>query len=981
MVRRRYPPPIVWRPRAVRNRRQVPAFQSLWSRSRLCHLRKIPRRSSSPGWRRRRPRKSRPASRPIGAPWHWRQLERRRRPSRRGGRGGSCWSASRLPGWPRADELESAASALDAERDVLAHERDALKAAISKASRRSGYSVLPYKGPNGTWRRPIVLECTSGGVNLRPKGPTFTSLELSPLVSPRSSPLVRAIAREMLHVQASDTPDGAAAVPYLVFLVRPNGIRPYYEARTCLEPLGIAFGYELIDQNLVVDIPDFDNVATWDGSVPLDMPVEPAPAPKTNIAMDTGSERGVGVPNGWPLNRGRAGQPAGDKTGNGDGSAPEDFVWPSRGRPIRAGNESGTGGKETAPGGLPGDGDGDGTGSAGQGPGGFRPGTSGLANWGASSRTQRLASTGTPGEGTSPGMSGSSRLGGSGTGTGTGWAQGGGGGTGLMTGGGSGPGRAQGSLSGSRLPSTDGSGLEGTPGGGSGSNTPQRGVSGSRMPTGGGGADSNTSSGVGLGPDSVAAGTGDRPALGKPSATAGSASGASSTVGANVLPDLEPAGEGDLSQPQGSAPGSPAAGSSAIGSGVESQSQKASAGQANASALSPPDSPFGAAGMGGGGPASGLLNGVPQQGRMMPATAGSVGGTAADLGTPSSVIARATAGGSTGTTNSGSAPGDASSQPNQGDQAGTLQGSPGSNGSSGISGSVSSASPSQPGLAVSLPGGLTSASSGSSSGFGMPPYSTSAPPSSSSSAGGMPLDSLSMTSSSPSSPSSSFGQNSSAASNSSTSDDLIFAPPPRQSSPPGSIEVPFEIVVVCRANDILLHPGGYRLTSQALRQQAVNKNSLLAAKSSRWCASARSSTRSFGLNRRSSSWLKRTGAAPSGPRAASFFFPCPTGPCRSRWLERKIRTFSARKRGDGNRQRPGNRGRFNLDGTQYREGRAARPAPGAHRRREAPGVRATGQHRGCRRGDHDLYPVRPQNRSTGCSRGRRRFRGSGGGQH
>jgi hypothetical protein len=36
--------------------------------------------------------------------------------------------------------------------------------------------------------------------------------------------------------------------------------------------------------------------------------------------------------------------------------------------------------------------------------------------------------------------------------------------------------------------------------------------------------------------------------------------------------------------------------------------------------------------------------------------------------------------------------------------------------------------------------------------------------------------------------------------------------------PPRSIEVPFEIVVVCRRNDLLLHPGGYRLTAQALRE-------------------------------------------------------------------------------------------------------------------------------------------------------------------
>ena len=87
-------------------------------------------------------------------------------------------------------------------------------------------------------------------VKLQPKGAKFTAMDLSPLINPRMSPLVRAIAHEMLHIKDSDTPDGAAAVPYLVFLVRPNGIRPYYEARSCLEPLGIAFGYELIEQDL-----------------------------------------------------------------------------------------------------------------------------------------------------------------------------------------------------------------------------------------------------------------------------------------------------------------------------------------------------------------------------------------------------------------------------------------------------------------------------------------------------------------------------------------------------------------------------------------------------------------------------------------------------------------------------------------------------------------------------------------------------------
>ena len=172
----------------------------------------------------------------------------------------------------KATRLEHGDLELEAERDVLAQERDALKVALTKSGQRSGNSILPYKGPNGTWRRPIVVECTGNVAILQPGGRTFSMLELSPLIHPRSSPVVLAIAREMMRVQQSATPDGAPAVPYLVFLVRPNGIRPYYESRARLEPLGIAFGYELIEQDLVVEVPDYDDLTTWDGSAPLEKP-------------------------------------------------------------------------------------------------------------------------------------------------------------------------------------------------------------------------------------------------------------------------------------------------------------------------------------------------------------------------------------------------------------------------------------------------------------------------------------------------------------------------------------------------------------------------------------------------------------------------------------------------------------------------------------------------------------------------------------
>ena len=151
----------------------------------------------------------------------------------------------------RARKIDRQIDTLAAERDVLARERDALKAAVAKSQPGKGsFAVLPYKGANGSWRRPIVLECANGTVTLRPKGPTFSLLDLSTMINPRSNPVILAIARELLRVQMSDSPDGSPVVPYFVFLVRPDGIRPYYEIRARLEPLGIAFGYELVEQEL-----------------------------------------------------------------------------------------------------------------------------------------------------------------------------------------------------------------------------------------------------------------------------------------------------------------------------------------------------------------------------------------------------------------------------------------------------------------------------------------------------------------------------------------------------------------------------------------------------------------------------------------------------------------------------------------------------------------------------------------------------------
>ena len=159
--------------------------------------------------------------------------------------------------------LEQQADVLSRMRDVLAAKRDHEKVELAVAKTRSGAAILPYKGANGTWRLPIVVECQNGMATLQPSGPSFSLLQLSGIFSNRSSPIARAVALRLMQLQNIESPDGRAVVPYLLFVIRPDGIRPYYEARSRLEPLGITFGYELVDADADIEYPDLADVSEW----------------------------------------------------------------------------------------------------------------------------------------------------------------------------------------------------------------------------------------------------------------------------------------------------------------------------------------------------------------------------------------------------------------------------------------------------------------------------------------------------------------------------------------------------------------------------------------------------------------------------------------------------------------------------------------------------------------------------------------------
>jgi hypothetical protein len=550
----------------------------------------------------------------------------------------------------RAEQLEQAVMTEDAERDVLARERDALKAATVKASQRSGYSVLPYKGPNGTWRRPIVLECSGNTVKLMPGGKTFSMLELSPLINPRSSPVILAIAREMLHIQQSETPDGAPAVPYLVFLVRPDGIRPYYQARGRLESLGVAFGYELIEQDLVVDVPNFDDVKTWDGSVPLDLP---------ELANnDANASRGW-PPSGEPQGQSNAGDsPAsagGDRTAaneppalgawppavEGDAKAGSDRRWPDLARGDAAPSRTVTG-SNASDGGMTG------------------PASALNAPGGNSTRGQRSAGDGSPDDFVWPSNSGEGRPGGGrgAGGSGRGTADDGGMGpvvAGMPSGGPSGTDPSQGFPPG---PGGTGPGSgSGGAGRGSSATGTQEGRIGSAAGSNGGGVGDPPGLGAGLG------------SMGSSNPGTGSGSSGNSAIG---QPGSDLTGGGGPLSPGRFAVSGPATGSPS-GGGMSGDGNNAAKGNGSSTSLANGDSlpdlePAQDGASPSGSKTGGLASSADAGGARGPGLGGMGPGTSAMGGGPSNASARpgsqtGSAGGGTVATAGAGQPGSASGGP------------------------------------------------------------------------------------------------------------------------------------------------------------------------------------------------------------------------------------------------------------------------------------------------------------------------------
>jgi hypothetical protein len=301
----------------------------------------------------------------------------------------------------KASDQEKAAQK-DLER--FARELDQLERTLHdlqavKRRDQETYSLVPYHGKRGANRKPIYVECTAYSLVFHPGGKSLSPLSMTP-----AEFLAEAVRLGGKLPQKSDS-DKEPDSPYVLFLVRPNGIASYYQAQAAMKELNMDFGYEFVEADWVFDFGGEGNVASqpWQSA-----PTGLASNGSGPVALGTGPGlAGSGSGSGGrilgvPISATGFG-PGGNNTGAGPGSG---IGWPGNG----SGNTVGGAGSGFGQMGVGIAGSGNGSGypdGGGSGPGGSGIAVSGNGNgWPAPNGSSTPGSghgSGWPGGGSSSG--------------------------------------------------------------------------------------------------------------------------------------------------------------------------------------------------------------------------------------------------------------------------------------------------------------------------------------------------------------------------------------------------------------------------------------------------------------------------------------------------------------------------------------------------------------------------------------------------
>ncbi|MEX0611056.1 MAG: hypothetical protein WD738_04280 [Pirellulales bacterium] len=158
------------------------------------------------------------------------------------------------------DDREQAQREIERLERLIAETREEVKTVKEQLkSEKRTYALIPYEGPNGTFRRPIYIECCKDALILQPEGVRITRDDLYPPFG-AGNPLASALraARDYfvrLHPQEGQSRD---TEPYPLIVVRPEGLHMYDRARRAIESSDMEFGFELAEADWELKYPVAD---------------------------------------------------------------------------------------------------------------------------------------------------------------------------------------------------------------------------------------------------------------------------------------------------------------------------------------------------------------------------------------------------------------------------------------------------------------------------------------------------------------------------------------------------------------------------------------------------------------------------------------------------------------------------------------------------------------------------------------------------
>lgn len=152
------------------------------------------------------------------------------------------------------DQLAQLRKILEEKKEEKQRVEAELQALVEEQEeKKRSYAIVPYRGPNGTFRRPIYIECRNDCIVLQPEGIVLKSQDfLTP--ERRDNPMEMCV-RTIRHYFVGMGQVQRDTEPYPLFIVRPSGIYAYEAARRSLGSWRDDFGYELIDDDWNLEFP------------------------------------------------------------------------------------------------------------------------------------------------------------------------------------------------------------------------------------------------------------------------------------------------------------------------------------------------------------------------------------------------------------------------------------------------------------------------------------------------------------------------------------------------------------------------------------------------------------------------------------------------------------------------------------------------------------------------------------------------------